>query len=66
MIFVSCYDQDPHETVYMLDKQRDEYELELVQRVSVTGKPVFESSWDTNGERCIGRYPCSAFTGCQR
>ena len=37
----SCYDQDPHETVYMLDKQRDEYELELVQRVLVTGKPVF-------------------------
>ena len=36
----SCYDQAPHETIYMLDKQRDQYELELVQRVLATGKPV--------------------------
>ena len=36
----SCYDQAPHETIYMLDKKRDQYELELVQRVLATGKPV--------------------------
>ena len=36
----SCYDQAPHKTIYMLDKRRDQYELELVQRVLATGKPV--------------------------
>lgn len=37
----SCYAQTSHETVYMLDEQRDQYELELARQVLASGKPVF-------------------------
>ena len=37
----SCYEQDSHETVYMMDQQRDSYELHLFLAALKLGMPIF-------------------------